>query len=207
MNLEELLAKLDAQNFGQRDSVVASTINHPVNAIGKLLSSIQNRVNIASNPNIPDALKVQSTLDLAGGAQLGSMPFAPSGAGTLGSIKYLYHATPTNNLQSIAKIGVKPSKEGYEGPGVYFSKLKTGGEGYDFSLPEYSHLRVDAKTMKDIFGSKFKGSLTDAVQNDYSATNDVRIDSPIPIPAQYFEVEQDGIWKALNELLDKKKGP
>lgn len=87
MNLQDLLVKLDAQNFGPNDSVVVSTINHPISAIGKLLNGIQNKVNIASNPNIPDALKVQSTFDLAGAAQLGSMPFAPSGHGVVGSIR------------------------------------------------------------------------------------------------------------------------
>ena len=127
--------------------------------------------------------------------------------GGVGAIKHLYHATPSTNLESIARIGLKPSNQGYEGPGVYFSKLKTGGEGYDFRRPEYSHLRADAKAMQDIFGERFKGSLSDAIPDDYGIVNDVRIDSPIPIPAQYLEVEQDGIWKALDEFLNKKKAP
>lgn len=116
MNLEELLAKLDAQNFGPRDSTVVSTINHPVDAIGKLLSSIQNRVNIASNPNIPDALKVQPTLDLAGGAQLGSMPFAPSGSGTLGSIKGIWKLAKDPELrQSLKAQGFDLTTPWYHG--------------------------------------------------------------------------------------------
>lgn len=48
---------------------------------------INSRVKLASDPNIPDALKTKATLDLAGGAQTGALPFAPKSAGgTLGII-------------------------------------------------------------------------------------------------------------------------
>jgi len=81
------LDKLDAQNFGPNDSKVASSINHPLTALAKIAEWLNTRVKLASNPNVPDALKVSATADLAGGAQLGAFPFAPQSAGgTLGTL-------------------------------------------------------------------------------------------------------------------------
>ena len=185
MNIQELLDHIYEVKDTLSNGLVGQRTNDYANNFNNNLQTIFPA--LKANPTIDDI--VNTGLNVGG----------------IGAIKHLYHATPTGNLQSIAKIGLKPSKSGYEGPGIYFSKLKTGGEGYDFSMPEYSHLRTNAKTMQNIFGDRFKGSLSDAVPDDYGVLNDVRIVSPVPRPAQYFEIEQDGIWKALSEFVNKQK--
>jgi len=101
------LDKLDAQNFGPNDSKVASSINHPLTALAKIAEWLNTRVKLASNPNVPDALKVSATADLAGGAQLGAFPFAPQSAGgTLGTLKY-----KTDLAEGMTKLKDKDIKE------------------------------------------------------------------------------------------------
>jgi hypothetical protein len=94
--LAEALKNLDAQSFRPGDSLLASTINHPVDAVGEFGNWLTNRVNTAAG--IPDQYdnpypllapqgQEQAAFDIAGMAQLGSMPFAPKSAGgTLGTL-------------------------------------------------------------------------------------------------------------------------
>jgi hypothetical protein len=91
---------LRSQNFGKNDSAILSTINHPITAARRGLNVFRNNVNTVAglteqydNPNplagyTPEQ-QAEAALNLAGLMQTGGMPFAPSGAGTLGSIKNL----------------------------------------------------------------------------------------------------------------------
>jgi hypothetical protein len=90
--------KLAKQNFGPNDSMIGSAVRHPIMAFDKALEWLQTQVgNAAGLPQqqdeaimyqygaLPQA-QAQGALNLAGTAQLGSMPMAPmSRGGTLGS--------------------------------------------------------------------------------------------------------------------------
>jgi len=92
------------QNFEDNDSMIASTILHPVEAAKRAGSAFMRSVDTAGGrpkqaldesswypvgiaPSMDE--QAQAGLDLAGLAQTGAMPFAPSGAGSLGTIKSL----------------------------------------------------------------------------------------------------------------------
>jgi hypothetical protein len=90
--------KFNQQDFGPNDSVLASTVRHPIKAAGKGAEWLQRNVNKAAGMPIaqdeasmyqyaplPNAQE-EAALNLAGLAQLGSMPGAPSSkGGTLGT--------------------------------------------------------------------------------------------------------------------------
>lgn len=92
------------QNFEDNDSMIASTILHPVEAAKRAGNAFMRSVDTAGGrpkqaldesswypvgiaPSMDE--QAQAGLDLAGLAQTGAMPFAPSGAGSLGTIKSL----------------------------------------------------------------------------------------------------------------------
>jgi len=129
-SLAEIIAKTKKHNFGPNDSYIASTINHPVGAVGRLADWIAGRVNQAGfNPNkdmsedypfkmgayyAPDK-RAQAAFDIAGLAMGGSMPFAPKSAGgTLGTFIGPKAATwDTEKANLAAKLldsGVSPEQ-------------------------------------------------------------------------------------------------
>ena len=93
--LQALMQTLDSQSFRPNDSLILSTVNHPVDAVGEFGKWLTKNVNTAAG--IPDQYdnpypllapqgQEQAAFDIAGMAQLGSMPFAPKSAGgTLGT--------------------------------------------------------------------------------------------------------------------------
>lgn len=95
--LQGLLDTLDAQSFRPGDSLIVSTVNHPVDAVGHGLNWLTNQVNTAAG--IPDQYdnptpwlapspeqQLQAAGNVAGLAQLGAFPFAPaSKGGTVGT--------------------------------------------------------------------------------------------------------------------------
>lgn len=87
MNIQELLNRLDAQNYGPNDSVVASAINHPITGLDKLVKWLGSNIDTINSPYNSSYDKVKPALDIAGLAQTGALPFAPSGKGTVGSIR------------------------------------------------------------------------------------------------------------------------
>lgn len=100
MNLDEFIKRFQKHNFGENDSVIASSINHPVDATKKALEWLNEQILIASNTPKPsndegdiysygnsNINQIQSALNLAGLAEVGSMPMAPmSKGGTLGTL-------------------------------------------------------------------------------------------------------------------------
>jgi len=101
MLLEELLQRIKGQDFGPKDSMVVSSIAHPVKAADKLMQFVQNSMQTAAGMHTRESLadnpmpwlapsreqQVKAGLDLAGLLQTGAMPFGAKGAGTLGSIR------------------------------------------------------------------------------------------------------------------------
>ena len=93
--------KLNKQNFGPNDSVIASSIRHPGIAIDKAIEWLQQEMARVSGTSIgeqdegsiyamgemnPEAI-ANSSLNMAGLAQVGAMPSAPiSKGGTLGTV-------------------------------------------------------------------------------------------------------------------------
>lgn len=90
--VNRFLDKFKSQNFGPNDSVIASSLMHPIEAMNRAGNWLQEKENALVNAGIyspydPEyAEAVQSGLDLAGLMQTGAMPFAPASAGgTLGT--------------------------------------------------------------------------------------------------------------------------
>ena len=135
---------LRSQNFGKNDSAILSTINHPITAARRGLNAFRNSVNTVAglteqydNPNplagyTPEQ-QSEAALNLAGLMQTGAMPFAPSGAGTLGSIK-AYHGTPHKfDRFDMSKIGTGEGAQAY-GHGLYFAENPEVAEQYQKRL-------------------------------------------------------------------------
>jgi hypothetical protein len=104
-DLARLKRAYENSNFGPEDSMIASTIHHPVEAARRAKDAFMRSIDTASGrpreildessvfpfgiaPSIDE--QAQAGLDLAGLAQTGAMPFAPESAGgTLGTIHKL----------------------------------------------------------------------------------------------------------------------
>lgn len=103
-DLARLKRAYENSNFGPNDSVIASTIHHPIEAAKRAKDSLMRSIDTAAGvpreildessafpfgvaPSMDE--QAQAGLDLAGLMQTGAMPFAPSDAGSLGTIKSL----------------------------------------------------------------------------------------------------------------------
>jgi len=90
-DLARLKRAYENSNFGPNDSVIASSIRHPAEALQRAGDWLQEKERILSGRPYEDDFtpeqQTQAALDLAGLAETGSMPFAPSSAGgTLGTV-------------------------------------------------------------------------------------------------------------------------
>ena len=84
---QAFLHKFNEQNFEPSDSIIASTLAHPIEAAKRLGNKFTENVNtLMGYPDLesaeplyqrPDSEKVKAALDLAGLAQTGALPFAP----------------------------------------------------------------------------------------------------------------------------------
>ena len=101
-DLDRLKKAYERSNFGPNDSVIASTIHHPIEAAKRAKDSLMHSIDTAAG--VPREIldessafpvgiapsrdeQAQAALDLAGLAQTGAMPFAPESAGgTLGTL-------------------------------------------------------------------------------------------------------------------------
>ena len=101
-DLDRLKKAYERSNFGPNDSVIASTIHHPIEAAKRAKDSLMRSIDTAAGvpreildessafpfgiaPSMDE--QAQAGLDLAGLAQTGAMPFAPESAGgTLGML-------------------------------------------------------------------------------------------------------------------------
>lgn len=137
---------LRSQNFGPNDSLIASSINHPLRAGKKLSDWIARQTQTAAgipeqydNPNpllapSPSA-QSQAAFDLAGLVQGGAMPFAPATkGGTLGSIT-AWHGSPHKfDKFSMDKIGTGEGAQAY-GHGLYFAEHPEVAKEYSKNMP------------------------------------------------------------------------
>lgn len=95
MTIEEFLQSLNRQNFGPDDSTIVSSARHPVKAAKKLGNYIDSLMRTGMGQTYSDDAFTYAPLDssrlaaaneIAGYAQVGSMPFAPkTRGGTLGT--------------------------------------------------------------------------------------------------------------------------
>jgi hypothetical protein len=113
--------KLANSNFGPNDSTIGSAVMHPVMAFDKALEWLQTQVgNAAGLPQQQDEASMyqmgalpqaqaNAALNVAGTAQLGSMPMAPMGrGGTLGTVtnpKALYRGSNDSTGTGISFLG------------------------------------------------------------------------------------------------------
>lgn len=105
--------------------------------------------------------------------------------------QYRYHATTPQALVGIYKQGLKPSKRGYSGPGVYLSDSEeksltwteetTGGKKL---------LRVSKDYLRD--------------NTDYDEIDDTQGKTTKKIPTKYLEVKNlTGEWEPLSSYAKK----
>ncbi len=96
-----VMDKLNEQDFGSGDSMIASSVMHPMRAMGKGIDWLREQLSTAAGMptgeqdegsmyqmgNVNPEARAMAGLNLAGLAQMGSMPMAPpSAGGTLGTI-------------------------------------------------------------------------------------------------------------------------
>ncbi|RKZ81645.1 MAG: hypothetical protein DRQ39_11620 [Gammaproteobacteria bacterium] len=135
------------QDFGKDDSLIASTIRNPIGAVEELAGYIDKNVKLASgltpyNPLDPYA-DARGALELAGMAELGSIPFAPKSAGgTLGTVAG--YGTAKNIAKKLDK----------KYPDVDAS---ISGNGEHFTLDK---LIIDKANRKQGIGGHFMDDLT-----------------------------------------------
>src|SRR5574343_1100967 len=124
-SLKELQNRLSKQNFGQNDSMIASTVMHPVEAAKRAANWFQNNVNAAAgyadpydNPNplvTNDANRVNGAINLLGLMQGGGAGFAPKSAGGtvgtfIGSKSKLWDSVAAEKAVQALDAGVRPAK-------------------------------------------------------------------------------------------------
>src|SRR5574343_407735 len=94
MDLNELLARVKGQNFGPNDSIIVSSVAHPLDAITHAGRYIKRNMDAAAGvadpydnpyPWLAPSLEQQAegALNIAGMLQTGALPFAPKSAGGL----------------------------------------------------------------------------------------------------------------------------
>jgi hypothetical protein len=142
--------KLNAQDFGPNDSIIASSLMHPQEAARRAKDVFMRSIDAAGGvpreildessvfpfgiaPSIDE--QAQAGLDLAGLMQTGAMPFAPASAGgTLGMAIKAYHGTPhLFDSFDISKIGTGEGAQAY-GHGLYFAQEPSIAESYRKNL-------------------------------------------------------------------------
>lgn len=204
--LANLLRKLDEQSFRPGDSVVASTINHPIDAIGKFGGWLANQVNTAAG--IPDQYdnpypylapspeaQTQAAFDVAGMAQLGSMPFAPKSAGgTVGTFigpkAATWDAEKAATATKLLDEGVDPAQVwrehliGRMPDGALFSEIDDSGF-------KFQPQKIDSWGVGSGKEQNFQSRLNEAIQLEKEGFQ----------PNKIFKltdmIKKDGIWQDL----------
>ena len=158
MDISRLADKLRSQNFGANDSAILSAINHPLTAAQKGADWFAGQVNRAAN--IPDQYdnpnplagytpeqQVGGALNLAGLMQTGGMPFAPSEAGTLGTVKTIKIGDigfdPRYDARKLEQEKLKNLTTTVDVPDTEIKKISLADyEGYPFltSMSDRTHV-------------------------------------------------------------------
>ena len=163
--LAELLQKLDSQSFRPGDSVIASTINHPIDAVGHGLDWLNQQVNTAVSPYAPSYQQAEAGTNLAGLAQLGSFPMAPKSAGgTLGTVTGFGGAEDIaksldDKFGDIVDAWVSGDKQGLKLDKLIVDKSRRGeGVGSLFMDDLASHADEQGETIRLMADGDFGGS-------------------------------------------------
>ena len=112
----KIYQKLAAQDFGKDDSTIVSSLMNPIKAVKKGAEWFQNQVNNAAgtqgiedytggDPYLNQQRQVEGATNLAGLANVGSMPLAPKSAGgTLGTVVKTIKQLEKENKYTVPKI-------------------------------------------------------------------------------------------------------
>ena len=117
--------------------------------------------------------------------------------------EYVYHASYMPNLarglKSVMASGLKPSQNGYGGPGVYFAYDPEGGF-YHVDKDQATMFRVKWRDLVDMFGVYPKNP--DGIQRDGD-----EIIVPGNVPASMLEIEyfQDEWWDIRSALSSETR--
>lgn len=113
--------------------------------------------------------------------------------------QYVYHITDKrfNNLESFIKNGIKPSKDGYSGPGVYMANTPENTLYNVGSLDEGTLYRINKEKLIRKFG-KYPENKT-GVQFDDS-TGEVILEGQRSVPPEFIEVKIGSDWAPITTL-------
>lgn len=175
--LAKLLKARQDQNFDDTDSLIASTILHPITAAQKAGNWFSNQVNTSAGTGIPyddanpfyvnDNGKIEAAANLAGFANVSGMPFAPKSNGaTLGTVLKPSFRTPYEEAHEIARINAaKPiSKGGLGLPENNTAMDRARALGFDIDKKWFHGTKQDFQDFdpeKNISGGKGSLSFTE----------------------------------------------
>ena len=117
-------------------------------------------------------------------------------------IHYVYHASYlpdlTKGLSSILRHGLRPSEQGYSGPGVYFAYSPEDCY-YHVDKEDATMFRVKWSDLKNIYGVYPENKI--GIQRD-----DEEVVVPGAVPANILEVEYfDDEWWNLKDALNTQR--
>lgn len=132
-----------------------------------------------------------------------AMPFmqavAPKASAAFGTNDpYIYHLSDNKNIESFVSQGIKSSKDGMSGPGVYLARTPEETQYYS-TLDTGTLYRVNKdQLIKDYGLFHYKNNPKGRVQFD-ETTGEILLDAK-NIPPNYVEVKIKGNWTPLQVL-------
>lgn len=119
--------------------------------------------------------------------------------------KYIYHLDYTNSpYESFAKYGIKPSKKGIAGPGVYMGNTEENTE-YNAEIDEGTMYRIDKQKLIDKFGLYNTNTNKEGLLQFDDSTGEILLGGNNNVPADMIQVRQNGKWIDLIQKNETKK--
>lgn len=180
-------SKFNKQNFGPNDSIIASSLAHPYNALVHGTDWFKNQVNTVAGIPINDESSIYSYgpssgqqinagINLAGLAQLGAMPSAPkSSGGTLGMV--IKSALPPTKFSKAHDVAQRNAALPVDQGGLGLHPQNTAMDraealGYDIENPLYHGTGNDIKKFQNSKRGINTGDITPASNIAHWTTND-----------------------------------
>lgn len=108
--------------------------------------------------------------------------------------EYRYHSTTVDNLESINRKGLQPSKRGQFGKGVYFSYNIEDSREWG---------KEQAKTNSPVVTMRVAN--TYLAKTDYEDIDQEQGLSPSVVPSSQLEIRQAGKWVSLSTFLKNRR--
>ena len=120
--------------------------------------------------------------------------------------EYVYHLDYTNSpVESFAKYGIKPSKRGRAGPGVYMANTEFNTIYNVSDVSEGTMYRIKKKDLIDKYGLYDSENKTGNLQFDESE-GEILLSGGLNVAPELLEVRQNGKWiKVLNTNEQQEK--